>query len=54
MEQLDLAIRDKDAGERLFEEVYAMPRLERAFRKVKANKGVAGVDEGINRNPFSE
>lgn len=45
MEQLDLAIRDKDAGERLFEEVYAMPRLERAFRKVKANKGVAGVDE---------
>ena len=51
--QLDLAIRDKDAGERLFEEVYAHPRLERAFNKVKANKGVAGVDE-VSIEDFEE
>ena len=45
MEQLELAIRDNDAGERLFEEVYALSRLKRAFQKVKTNGGVAGCDE---------
>ena len=53
MEQLDLAIRDKAAGERLFEEVYAMPRLKRAYQKVKANKGKPGVDE-ISIEDFEE
>ena len=53
MEQLELAIRDKDAGECLFEEIYAHPRLERAFRKVKANGGVAGVDE-VSVEEFEE
>jgi len=53
MEQLDLAIRDKAAGARLFEEVYAMHRLKRAYQKVKANKGKPGVDE-ISIEDFEE
>lgn len=53
MEQLDLAIRDETAGKQLFEEIYALPRLQQAFKKVKANKGVAGAD-GMSISDFEE
>lgn len=44
MEQLSLGLSNQEEGKQLFEEVYALPRLELAFKKVKANGGSAGPD----------
>lgn len=44
MEQLSLGLSNQQEGERLFEEICALPRLELAFKKVRANGGSAGPD----------
>ena len=41
MDQLSLGITNQQDGEGLYEEVYALQRLELAFKKVRANHGVA-------------
>ena len=53
MEQLSLGLTSKQEGERLFEELYALRRLELAFVKVKANGGSAGSD-GNSVEDFEE
>lgn len=53
MEQLSLGLTNQQQGENLFEEVYALKRLELAFAKVKANGGAAGPD-GISVEEFEE
>ena len=53
MKQLSLGLINQQKGEKLFEEVYALKRLELAFKKVKANGGSAGPD-GESVEEFDE
>jgi RNA-directed DNA polymerase len=53
MDQLSLGLTNQQKGERLFEEVYALKRLELAFKKVKTNGGSAGPD-GESVEEFDE
>ena len=53
MEQLSLGLQTKAAGERLFEEIYALPQLELAYAKVRANGGSPGPD-GQSIEDFGE
>lgn len=53
MDQLSLGTINQEKGEGLFEEVYALKRLELAFKKVKANGGSAGPD-GESVEQFDE
>jgi RNA-directed DNA polymerase len=53
MEQLSLGLSNQEEGARLFEEVHALPRLELAFKKVRANGGSAGPD-GVSVEQFEE
>jgi RNA-directed DNA polymerase len=53
MEQLSLGLSNQYEGKRLFEEACAMPRLELAFKKVRANGGSAGPD-GQSVEDFEE
>lgn len=53
MEQLSLGLRNQEGGANLFEETHALPRLEMAFRKVRANGGSAGPD-GVGVEDFEE
>jgi hypothetical protein len=51
--QLSLGLSNQDEGAKLFEEVYAMPRLMMAFKKVRSNGGSAGPD-GMSIEDFEE
>ena len=53
MGQLSLGLSNKEEGAKLFEEVHALPRLELAFKKVRANGGSAGPD-GVSVEDFEE
>jgi len=44
MDQLSLGLQTQAAGERLFEEIPALARLELAYAKVRANGGSPGPD----------
>jgi len=51
MDQMSLGLRNQAEGDRLFEEVYALERLELAFKKVRTNGGSAGPD-GVSVEDF--
>lgn len=53
MAQLSLGLQTQAAGERLFEEIHALSRLELAFAKVRANGGSPGPD-GQSIEDFGE
>ena len=53
MDQLSLGLQTEAAGERLFEEIHALPRLEMAYAKVRSNGGSPGPD-GQSIEDFGE
>ena len=50
---MSLGLRNQEGGAKLFEEIHALPRLEMAFKKVRANRGSAGPD-GVSVEDFEE